>query len=139
MKLIDAFDLAATMRPKWRTRRGAWCHPWGCNRGHCLRILGETKNIKKITKEYLKSGWMLIDFMATFPFNVIYEGAFLTRLFRLMRLSKLIKLFDVSKIKRLIKNYYDKSTRADRIQSQQIAMYTYKIIRLILIALIVTY
>jgi len=96
-------------------------------------------DIKKITKEYLKSGWMLIDFLATFPFNVIYEGAFLTRLFRLMRLSKLIKLFEVSKIKRLIKNYYDKSTRADRIQSQQIAMYTYKIIRLILIALIVTY
>ena len=50
MKLIDAFDLASTTRPKWRTRRGAWNHPWKCNRTHCLRILGETKNVKKITK-----------------------------------------------------------------------------------------
>jgi hypothetical protein len=75
-------------------------------------------DIKKITIEYAKSGWLFIDFVATFPFNLIYSGAFITRLLRLMRLSKLVKVFDVSRIKRLIKNYFDKSNRADRLQTQ---------------------
>ena len=50
-----------------------------------------------------------------------------------------MKVFDVSRIKRLIKNYFDKSNRADRVQTQQMVMYTYKIIRLILIAFVITY
>ena len=74
-------------------------------------------NIKQITMEYAKSGWLFIDFVATFPFNLIISGAFVTRLLRLMRLSKLVKVFDVSRIKRLIKNYFDKSNRADRVQT----------------------
>ena len=89
--------------------------------------------------EYAKSGWLFIDFVATFPFQLLISGAFITRLLRLMRLSKLVKVFDVSRIKRLIKNYFDKSNRADRVQTQQMVMYTYKIIRLILVAFVITY
>ena len=50
MKLVDAFDLAATTRPTWKTTKGNWNHPVKVNRGHLLRILGPNKNVKKITK-----------------------------------------------------------------------------------------
>ena len=50
MRLIDAFDLAATTRPTWKTLRGTWNHPISVNRGHILRILGPNKTVSRITK-----------------------------------------------------------------------------------------
>ena len=50
MKLIDALNLAATTRPAWRTNRGSWTNPHDSHRVHLLRLFGENKNIKKITK-----------------------------------------------------------------------------------------
>ena len=50
MKLIDAFDFVASFRPTWKTPSGTWRKPVIYNRAHILRILGTTKNVKKITK-----------------------------------------------------------------------------------------
>ena len=97
------------------------------------------KDIKKITIRYAKSGWMIIDFFATFPFNLFFEDAVYTRMIRLTRLSKMVAILDVSRVQRLVKSYFDNSTRTDRIQTQYIIMYSYKIFRLIIIVFMITY
>lgn len=60
---------------------------------------------------------MFLDFIATFPFDVMFDGGTFAKLIRLARLSKLVKLLDIGRIKRLVKSYFDQSTRADRIQA----------------------
>ena len=70
---------------------------------------------KKIAIRYFKSGWMVLDFVATFPFDIVFNAQTqYTRMIRLMRLSKLMAILDTSRIKRIIKSYYENSTRADR-------------------------
>ena len=78
----------------------------------------KVRDIKKIAIRYAKSGWMLVDFLATFPFNLLFEDAVYTRMIRLSRLSKMVAILDVSRVQRMVKSYFDKSTRADRIQTQ---------------------
>ena len=58
---------------------------------------------------------MFLDFIATFPFDIFFGGGIFARLIRLARLTKLVKLLDIGRIKRLVKSYFDQSTRADRI------------------------
>ena len=65
------------------------------------------KNHKQIAIRYFKSGWMFLDFIATFPFDWIFGGAIYGRLIRLARLSKLVKLLDIGRIKRIVKSYFD--------------------------------
>lgn len=57
----------------------------------------------------------MLDFVATFPFDVFLPGMLLTRLIRLFRLSKLVKLLDINRIKRVVKSFFDNSTGADRL------------------------
>lgn len=93
---------------------------------------------KKIAMKYARSGWMFLDFIATFPFQY-FSDVMWTKLIRLFRLTKLIALLDISRVKRLIKNYYENSQRADRAQTQQLVMFTYRIFRLIVIVFLFTY
>ena len=53
MNLKEAFDFVASQRPAWVTPKGNWNKPFIFNREHCLRLLGETTNVKKITKANL--------------------------------------------------------------------------------------
>ena len=100
----------------------------------------KVRDHKKIAIKYFKSGWMLLDFIATFPFDLAFNSqAQYTRMIRLFRLSKLMAILDTSRFKRVIKAYYENSTRADRFQSLYIAMYIYKIFRLIVIIFMITY
>lgn len=62
-----------------------------------------------------------------------------TKLIRLFRLTKLIALLDISRVKRLVKNYYENSQRADRAQTQQLVMFSFRITRLIIIVFLITY
>jgi hypothetical protein len=62
---------------------------------------------------YFKSGWMVLDFLATFPFDAVLGDFVYTKLIRLLRLSKLIALLDINRIKRLIKKIFENSTRKD--------------------------
>ena len=78
--------------------------------------MNKIRDHKKIAMNYIKSGWMFLDLLATFPFDWIFSSDVLfTRLIRLTRLSKLISLLDNSKFKKIIKSYFDNSQRADRI------------------------
>ena len=64
---------------------------------------------KKIALNYARSGWMFLDFVATFPFEWFYDDVLFTRMIRLTRLSKMISLLDNSRFKKIIKSYFDNS------------------------------
>ena len=99
----------------------------------------QVKNYKKIAKRYAK-GWMVIDFISTFPFDYFWRGkGVFARLFRLGRLSKLVKVLDIGRFKRLVKAQFENSTRPDRIQTQQTIMYMFKLFRMMISILILTY
>ena len=94
----------------------------------------------KIAIEYAK-GFMLLDFVATFPFDIFSDGGNVmwTRLIRLARLSKLASILDIGRITRIVKKIFKNSQSKDRVQNQYIIMYTYKILRLVIIAFLITY
>ena len=98
----------------------------------------KVRSHKKIAIRYIK-GMAILDFLATFPFQFLIKEAMATRLIRLTRLSKLMAILDIGRCKRVVKAYYDSSTRADRMQQQFIVMYSVKILRLIVIISMITY
>lgn len=98
------------------------------------------RNHKKIAKRYIFKGWFFIDFISVFPFVSIFKNnALLTKLFRLFRLPRLTKLINTSRVNQLLKSFLENSSRDERIVAQHIVMYCYKIFRLIIIAIIITY
>ena len=50
MNLAESFEFVAGINPAWKTARGVWKRPHIYNRDHCLRLLGKTKNVKRINK-----------------------------------------------------------------------------------------
>jgi hypothetical protein len=72
--------------------------------------MNKVRDHKKIAMNYIKSGWMFLDLLATFPFDWFFsQDVLFTRLIRLTRLSKLISLLDNSRFKKIIKSYFDNS------------------------------
>ena len=59
---------------------------------------------------------MILDFLATFPFDAVLGDFVYTKLIRLLRLSKLITLLDINRIKKIIKMFFASSTRSDRLK-----------------------
>jgi hypothetical protein len=110
-----------------------------------LETFQTIRDHKKIAKRYVFSFFFMIDFVSTFPFEVLMptngngNNTVITRLFRLFRLPKLIRLLDLYRFNQLLKSFFSSSTRKDRIVAQYILMYSYKIFRLIIIAIIITY
>ena len=93
-----------------------------------------------IAENYIR-GWFFIDFFSTFPFEMMIEekGKF-SKLLRLLRLPRLIRLIDTQRVKKLTKQFLNNnSSREEKIVTQYILMYFYKIFRLIIIAVIITY
>lgn len=98
------------------------------------------RNHKKIAKRYIFKGWFFIDFVSVFPFVAIFkDNALLTKLFRLFRLPRLTKLINTSRVNQLLKSFLENSSRDERIVAQHMVMYLYKIFRLVIIAIIITY
>ncbi len=97
---------------------------------------------KRIAKKYIYSGWFFVDFASTFPVSLVMPSAssvLWVRLFRLFRLPKLIKILDLSRFNKLLRSLFENSTRQNRIVSQYILMYSYKIFRLVVMAVIIIY
>jgi len=63
----------------------------------------------------------------------------MTKLLRLFRLPRLIKLIDISRFNRMLKSLFENSSRDERILAQYMLMYAYRIFRLVIIAVIITY
>ena len=83
----------------------------------------------------------MVDFVSVFPFQLLFTAtdAKVTKLFRLFRLPRLIKLIDIQRFNKLIKSLMSNTSRDERIVAQYMMLYVFKIFRLIIIAIIITY
>lgn len=100
----------------------------------------DIKDIREIAKNYLR-GWFSIDFVSVFPFQFLFPGTGkTTKLFRLFRLPRLLKLFSITKFSKMVKSLMsNNSSRDERIVAQYMMLYIYKILRLNIIAIFITY
>ena len=94
---------------------------------------------REIAKNYLWHGSFFIDFISVFPFEAFFQAGKVAKMLRLFRLPRLVKLFDISKFNRVVKALMSNSSRDERIVAQYMMLYIYKIVRLIIIAIIITY
>lgn len=100
----------------------------------------DVTDLKVIAKEYIK-GWFFIDFISVFPFYLMFpQAGKTTKLFRLFRLPRLLQLFSIQKASGMLKSLMKSGPQGDqRIVTQYILLYIYKIIRLNIIAIFITY
>lgn len=96
-------------------------------------------DIKKISYKYL-TGWFLIDFLSVFPFYLFVPSyGYLIKLFRILRMPKLMSFIDVKKTKRIINSFFENASRVEKVLVNHLVINSYKIIRLIVLAAIITY
>ena len=97
------------------------------------------RNMKQIALHYCY-GWFSIDFVSVFPFDALFGSGKFTKLFRLFRLPRLLKLLDISRFKKIIKGSKGKDDFNEAaIINQYFILYMYNMIRLVIIALFITY
>ncbi len=100
----------------------------------------EITDLKQIAHNYIFKGWFIVDFLSTFPFSMLSQNGGATKLLRLFRLPRLIKLIDISRFNKLLKSFMSDNQAGDeKIETQYMLLYVYKILRLIIIAIIITY
>lgn len=86
--------------------------------------------------------WFIIDLLSIFPFQFFFrdeKSSKALKLTRLARLPRLGKLIDVHKIKKLLKSFQGDTNDDKQILKQYIILYAYKVFRLILLAITITY
>jgi potassium voltage-gated channel Eag-related subfamily H protein 8 len=94
---------------------------------------------KKIAIRYVTSMSFWIDCLSTFPFEIFDKYLIWIRLLRLLRLPQFISMIDLSKVNQVITSFFANKNRKERIMIQYLLVYSYKIFRLIIIAIVVTY
>ncbi|CAI2386506.1 unnamed protein product [Moneuplotes crassus] len=95
---------------------------------------------KMIIKRYVFKGWFFIDFVSVFPFAIIFQNrAALIKLLRLVRLLRLTKLMNTAKVNQLLKSFTESSSGSQSIVIQHMILYCLKILRLVLVAIVITY
>lgn len=99
----------------------------------------------QIFKKYAKSGWLFLDLLATFPFYLIKvrvgdnQFGMWFKLVRLVRIPKLFSMLKPEKASKLMKNMYGGKDRGKRVFYKLLIKNIYKISRLILLTIIITY
>lgn len=74
-----------------------------------------------IVKSYLKSGWLVLDILATFPFYLFGEGEGASslgmwfKLLRLVRLPKIMNLLDLARFNKFVETVVSGQTRGKRV------------------------
>ena len=76
-----------------------------------------------------------------FPFENLFPSGQLTKLLRLFRLPRLIKLIDIDKFQNVIQSLTTSGddNSDEKLSQKYMMLYVYKIVRLIIIAIIITY
>ena len=98
------------------------------------------EDLKGIARNYIFKGSFFIDFISVFPFKLMLQTGGLTRLLRLFRLPRLGKLVDINKVSNIISQLMkSKDSRDEKITAKYTLLYYYKLLRLIIIAMIITY
>ena len=98
----------------------------------------------EIAKRYFKSGQIIYDTLATFPFFLIKtkDGSsfgLYFKLLRLMRISRIMNLLDMDKMNAFIEFLFANQPRGQRVSIQNFMKTIYKVYKLIFITLILTY
>jgi len=96
-----------------------------------------TDTFKGISLNYLTT-WFPIDFVSVFPFYIVLPTGVMTKLFRLARLPRLLKLLDVNRFNKVLQSF-SSDANIDDILHLSYIQFLYAMIRLILMALIITY
>ena len=97
-----------------------------------------------IIKRYMKNGEFFFDFVATFPFYLIPQEtdtdyATLLKLLRMVRIPKILNLLDLTRFNKLTDALISGQTRGKKVEYQQNMKNLFKVIRLILLTVIITY
>ena len=98
-----------------------------------------------IIKRYMKTGEFFFDFVATFPFYLIPQEnsdtdyATLLKLLRMVRIPKILNLLDLTRFNKFTDALVSGQTRGKKVQYQQAMKNIFKVIRLILLTVIITY
>lgn len=99
-------------------------------------------DLKLIALNYLFT-WFIIDFLSIFPFSLFMDneqGNKTTfKLLRLLRMPRMGKLIDIQKIKKILKAFQGDTTNDKAIVKANVTLYVYRVIRLIIIALVITF
>ena len=104
----------------------------------------EVRSFKKIAKRYLKA-WFLIDFISIIPFEILTTKKNFSnyiKLIRLIRLLKFIQTIDVKRFDNLMGNIITQRNKENGNKKLKLLFnirYIFKIIRLIIMASIITY
>lgn len=93
---------------------------------------------KKIAFQYIFKGWFIIDFASIIPFEFFSHNVSLIKLIRLIRLPKLIEMMDISIFDKLIESLFS-GGKNDKLIIMFNLRYMYKIIRLMVMAIVITY
>ena len=93
-----------------------------------------------IAKNYIFRGSFIFDFIAIIPFQFLLaaESNF-NQILRMVRITRLLKLLDIARFNHLLKSFFENDSSQDKIMLQYVFMYTFKITRLFLAAIIITY
>lgn len=98
----------------------------------------------KIASRYACT-WFTVDLQAIIPFWLFINGGNATKIIRILRLPKAMALFEISKFEAqmdfILENCYKKrdNSRHDAMRLKYISVYIYKIVKLIIVALLLTY
>lgn len=98
-------------------------------------------DLKLIALNYLFS-WFIIDFLSIFPFNIFMDNADNSttfKLLRLLRMPRLSKLIDIGRVKKILKAFQGESSDDKAIVKANLTLYVYRVLRLIIIALVITF
>lgn len=112
-------------------------------------IIVSEQDHSTIAKRYIKSGEFFFDFLATFPFYMFSicpedgeEGGnfgIWFKLMRLVRIPRIVALLNLARFNRFVETVFSGSTRGKRVVFQLIMKNVYKVFRLILLTVIITY
>lgn len=84
-------------------------------------------------------GWFFTDLFSLFPFYLFLSNGELIQLLRILRMPKLMQLIDVKRTRRIVNSFFENASREEKVLINHLVINAYRIIRLIVIAAIITY
>tara|TARA_B110000305_G_C19434483_1_gene638097 strand:- start:1117 stop:1947 length:831 start_codon:yes stop_codon:yes gene_type:complete len=98
-------------------------------------------DLKLIALNYLFT-WFVIDFLSLFPFDLVLASSLdpqTFKLLRLLRMPRLSKLIDTGRVKKILKAFQGDTTNDKAIVKANLSLYVYRVVRLIIIAFVITF
>ena len=81
----------------------------------------------------------LLTYFSLFPFYLFLSNGELIQLLRILRMPKLMSLIDVKRTRKIVNSFFENASREEKVLINNFVINAYRIIRLIVIAAIITY